>query len=143
MERSFGVENRFQNILEKIKTAAVNVGEGAAKGARRAGAVASDLVDSGKIKVKIADKKGDLKLLYLKLGEITYAKHAGEEFDPEKEQELYAKIESCKKNIAAFEAELERVKADDVCPNCAAKCKKGDEFCAACGAAIDMEADEE
>ena len=137
------MENKFQNILEKIKTAAVNVGESAAKGARKAGSVAGDLLDSGKIKVKIADKKGDLKLLYLKLGEVTYAKHAGEETDIEKEQELYTKIESCKKNIAALEAELERVKEDKVCPNCGTKCDKSDEFCAACGAAIDMEADEE
>ncbi len=130
------MDNRFQDVFDKIKSAAVNVGEGAAKGARKAGTKAGELLDSGKIKVKIADKKGDLKLLFLRLGEIIYAKHSGEEYDLEAEQELYTKIDACKKNIAALEAKLADLKAAFTCPNCGSKCDKDDEFCAECGAVL-------
>jgi len=137
------MDSRFQDVFDKIKSAAVSVGESAAKGARMAGSKAEELFDGGKIRVKIADKKGDLKLLYLRLGEITYAKHSGESVDEAAEAALYTKIKACKKNIAALEAKLDEMKTAYVCPNCGCKCDKDDEFCAECGAVLNAEAEDE
>lgn len=113
---------------------------------KKAGDKANELVEIGKLNMKISAETSEVETLQKKIGEICFGKYrSGDELDPEVEN-LCASIEKHKRSIAEVQRTLQRKKAsagDTVdmasmgyCPYCGAELVKDAAYCPKCGQKI-------
>ena len=113
---------------------------------KKAGDKANELVEVGKLNLKVSTETSEVEALQKKIGEICFGKYrSGDELDPEIEN-LCAEIEKHKRNIAEVQRTLHKMKAsagDTVdmasmgyCPYCGAELVKDAAFCPKCGQKI-------
>jgi len=113
---------------------------------KKAGDKANELVEVGKLNLKVSTENSEVEALQKKIGEICFGKYrSGDELDPEIEN-LCAQIEKHKRIIAETQRTLHKMKAasgDTVdmasmgyCPYCGAELVKDAAFCAGCGQKI-------
>lgn len=111
--------------------------------ARMVGDKANELVEVGKLNLKMNQENAAVESLQKQIGEIAFGKfRSGDELDPEIE-DLCIKIEKHKRTMAETQRELNRKKAsaDDpidmaamgYCPYCGASLAKNAAFCSQCG----------
>jgi len=111
--------------------------------ARMVGDKANELVEVGKLNLKMNQENAAVESLQKQIGEIAFGKfRSGDELDPEIE-DLCIKIEKHKRTMAETQRELNRKKAssDDpidmaamgYCPYCGATLAKNAAFCSQCG----------
>lgn len=111
--------------------------------ARMVGDKANELIEVGKLNLKMNQENAAVESLQKQIGEIAFGKfRSGDELDPEIE-ELCIKIEKHKRTMAETQRELNRkkVSADDpidmaamgYCPYCGASLAKNAAFCSQCG----------
>ncbi len=108
--------------------------------AKSASDMTASVIGTTKLNAKIALEEKNVAALTARLGEIFLAKLDAGELLPEGDvAEICKEIATCRQNIAAFEAEIEEVKAakDQDAPAPAAA---GAKFCANCGEALSAEA---
>ena len=111
--------------------------------ARMVGDKASELVEIGKLNLKLNQENASVESLQKQIGEICFGKfRSGDELDPEVE-ELCIKIEKHKRTMAETQRALSRMKASEddpidmaamgYCPYCGAALVKNAAFCPQCG----------
>lgn len=110
---------------------------------KKAGDKANELVEIGKLNLKISTENAEVDALQKKIGEVCFGKYrSGDELDPEVEN-LCAAIEKHKRAIAETQRVLQRKKATSgetvdmaamgFCPYCGAELVKDASFCPGCG----------
>ena len=110
---------------------------------RMVGDKANELVEVGKLNLKLNQENAAVESLQKQIGEIAFGKfRSGDELDPEIE-ELCIKIEKHKRTMAETQRELNRCKASaedpidmaamGYCPYCGASLVKNAAFCPQCG----------
>jgi len=111
--------------------------------AKMVGDKASELVELGKLNLKLSSESERVADLQKKIGEICFGKYrSGDELDPEIEN-LCAEIEKHKRNMAEVQRSISKMKQTDdgtvnmaamgYCPYCGAELVKGAAFCPQCG----------
>ena len=125
-------EKLFQ-LLETVRTAAVQAGDVAADAAYGASKKAGELVSVAKLNIQIAELKHAVGAALREVGELLYATHTGNPTDSEILQAKLEEIDGLKARIAQLEGALGREKAARVCTTCGAEIKEADVFCRECG----------
>lgn len=114
--------------------------------AKKVGDKATELVELGKLNVKVQSETAEVEALQKKIGEICFGKYrAGDELDPEIEN-ICISIEKHKRSIAETQRTIHKMKetpADPIdmaamgyCPYCGAELVKEARFCPKCGQKI-------
>jgi len=120
------------DIMEKVNGFAKMVGD-----------KASELVETGKLNMKLSSENAHVVELQKKIGEICFGKYrSGDALDPEVEN-LCAQIEKHKRAAAEIQCSLNKMKksSDDpidmaamgYCPYCGAELVKKADYCPGCG----------
>ena len=127
------MNEKLYELLEKVRTTAVQAGSIAADAAYGAGKKAEELLDVAKANVKIVALKGDVNAALREAGELIYATHTGNPTDSEVLLAKLQEIDALKAQIAELEAALGREAAPVFCPTCGAEAKEETPFCGECG----------
>ncbi|MBM6870065.1 zinc ribbon domain-containing protein [Pseudoflavonifractor phocaeensis] len=130
------MDERVRELLDRVRSAALTVGETAEATARYAGRCAGQVVDVAKLNMKIFDLRTDINALLREAGQAVYDTHRGQQTDEAALSQIltqidakYAEIEELKERVAVLRATRE-------CPHCGAPCGREDKFCKQCGGAL-------
>jgi len=87
-----------------------DIGSKAKEAATVVGAKSQDMVEVGKLKMKITGIEGDIKKLKTEIGDLTYAAHVkSEEFSMEEIEKIHEDIDSKLEEIEALKESIEKV----------------------------------
>lgn len=111
--------------------------------ARKVSDKAGELVELGKLNIRLQSEADEVEALKIQLGEICFGKYrSGDELDPEIEN-ICAQIEKHKRNMAETQRTINKMKenpADPIdlaamgyCPYCGSELVKDAAFCPKCG----------
>lgn len=116
----------FDEVLSTAKKAVDTVGKGT-----------GNVIDSGKLKVKANELKGEMKKSYEALGKLVYeAKMDGSDVSAQIDDAV-ATITAIKEQIAEIEANLLKLAKKTTCKNCGEVNPIEASFCAKCGTKIE------
>ena len=73
------MDDRVRELLERVRSTAVDLGEAAGTTARSAGKYAGQMVDIAKLNMKIFDLKSEIADLLKDVGQVVYDTHHGRE----------------------------------------------------------------
>ena len=109
--------------------------------AKSATDMTASMIGTTKLNAKIALEEKSITALTARLGELFLKMiDSGELLAEGNVAEIYKEIAACRDNIAAFEAEIEEVKAAKEQEAAAPTAAPGTKFCANCGEALSAEA---
>ena len=130
------MNEKLYELLEKVRTTAVQAGSIAADAAYGAGKKAEELLDVAKANVKIVALKGDVNAALREAGELIYATHTGNPTESNVLLEKLQEIDALKAEIQELNAQIGREEAAAACPTCGADVQEGDQFCRECGGGL-------
>lgn len=126
------MNEKLYEVLETVRSTAVTVGEGAVNVACAAGKKASEMIDTAKLNIRIAQREADVEAAMCQLGELLYATHIGNPTDSDVLLEKMQEIDALKAEIAQMNEQRGQVIVP-ICGTCGAIVKEGDSFCRECG----------
>lgn len=127
------MEQKVQDILEKVRETATAAAQAAGKMADVAGKKAGELVRDTKVNLQIFDLNTDVEVLFKEIGKCVYLTHTGVDANPQEIEAKIAEIDAKYAKIADLRASVCSVKATLKCPECGEPCKRDDTFCSSCG----------
>ena len=127
------MNNRTDDILNKVKAKATAAGQVAAHAADVTAQKAGKIVESTKLSFKLYELIGEVDEVQKKIGAIVYAAHKGEETNQQELDELLKEQDSLNAEIAELRIKIAANKNSKICPKCGKVCQNGDQFCAGCG----------
>lgn len=130
------MDDKVKELLEKLRTGAVNVGAAAGSTLREASARAGETIEITKLNMKIFDLNSEINQDMRKLGEIMYATHSGGVVNETELDALLCDVDDKRSEIKQYRERIRDMKKTTVCPMCGASCSRGDRFCRKCGADI-------
>ena len=129
------MDDRIQELLDKIRGTAASVGETAAPAARYMGQRAGELMDTAKLNIQIFNQNAEISDLLRRMGQVMYRTHLGQE--PEEDvTALLAQADAAYARLNELKDEVAALRQGQPCPACGALCAKGDRFCKSCGAQL-------
>ncbi len=130
------MEERVKELLERVRSTAVTVGEAAGATARCAGKCAGQMVDVAKLNMRIFDLKSEIDGHLKTVGQIVYDTHRGAGVDAAPMDGLLEQIDRNYAAIAELKERIAVLKHARQCPACGAACGREDKFCKDCGTAL-------
>ena len=130
------MNEKLYELLEKVRSTAVQASDVAADAAYGVGKKANELLSVAKLNVKIAGLKADVNTALREAGELLYATHTGNPTDSEVLLAKLQEIDALKAQIAELEEQIGKEAAPETCPTCGAEKKEGASFCGECGGAL-------
>lgn len=127
------MDQRVNDIFEKMKVTAAQAAQAVGKAADVAGKKTTEIVSSTKVSLQIFDLNTEIELLMKEVGRCVYLAHTGCEVGTEEIDAKIAQIDAKYAQIAKLKAEMEEQKPVMRCPGCGKVCGKGDTYCSACG----------
>jgi len=127
------MNEKLNELMEKVRETATQVGGTASDVAYVAGKKANELLSVAKARVKIAGLNADVNTALREAGELIYATHTGNPTDSEVLLAKLQEIDALKEQIARLEEEIGKEAAPEVCPTCGAEKKEDAAFCGECG----------
>lgn len=129
---------------QAAKTGAAKAGQSARIGAAKAGQTAKasaakatqtaeNVVTYTRLKIRIADLRGEMNTQLRKVGELVYATHRGNPTDSETMQQALQAVDELAEQIAQKERELAAIRGVVVCGVCGAANPAGHVYCTQCG----------
>ncbi len=129
------MDDRIQELLDKIRGTAASVGETAAPAARYMGQRAGELMDTAKLNIQIFNQNAEISDLLRRMGEVMYRTHLNQE--PEEDiTQLLTQADAAYARLGELKDQVAALRQGRACPACGALCAKGDHFCKECGAAL-------
>ena len=130
------MDERVKELLERVKSTAVDLGEAAGTTARSAGKYAGQMVDVAKLNVKIFDLKNDVNDLLREVGQMVYDTHHGKEPSEGGMDELLQQLDEKNAAIDEVKERIAVLRNAKECPSCGNMCGRDDRFCKECGAQL-------
>ncbi|MEA5039890.1 MAG: zinc ribbon domain-containing protein [Clostridiaceae bacterium] len=127
------MDDKVKAVLEKVKITASAAAEIGAKAADQAGRKAGELMEIGKLKLKLFDLSAEVEMLYKEIGKAVYLTHTGAQVPESDIEKKLADIDERYVRMAELKEELSARKTTVTCPVCGRECDKGDVFCRVCG----------
>lgn len=124
------MEINISEIISKLKSTAVSVGDKAAKAGK-------DFVSTTKTNIRIMELNSQIDAEYKNAGKLLYAVHNGEEISPEAIDEVLEIIDGKKAELDELNSAIAKAKLAYTCPVCGKNVGKTAAFCSACGAKIE------
>ena len=130
-------QNKWKETLEEIWgqtcKAAMDAGDAAKTGVKKAGKATEDTVQYAKLKWEEADLESRVRRCLQRVGEMVYATHTGDPTDSDTMQTALEAVDSLKEQIAQKERELQSIRGVTVCTACGAANPTGHVYCSSCG----------
>ena len=127
------MDQKGNDMLERMKIAAQQTAQAVGKAADVAGKKTNELVSTTKASLQIFDLNSEIDGLLKEIGRCVYMAHTGSEVHSEEIDARIRQIDAKYQEIARLKAEIEQQKATPHCPQCGKACAKGDAYCSACG----------
>ena len=130
------MDERVQQLLDRVRDTASTLGEAAGTTARHAGKAAGQMVDVAKLNMKIFDLKTDINGLLREIGQMVYETHTGGAADGAAVDGLLLQIDEKNKAIAELRERVNTLRSARQCPVCGGVCGREDKYCRTCGTAL-------
>ena len=130
------MDERVKELLERVKSTAVDLGEAAGTTARSAGKYAGQMVDIAKLNMRIFDLKNDVNDLLRDVGQVVYDTHHGQEPSDGAMDELLTQLDEKHAAIDEVKDRIAVLRNAKECPSCGHMCGRDDRFCKECGAQL-------
>ena len=127
------MDEKMQEILERIRETADIVGTAAADAACDIGAKAMGLLTAGRRNVRLAELEASVRTELRRVGEMIYATHTGSPTDSDVLLAKLQEIDVLCHEIDALKREAAVYKGIPVCSVCGCVGEKGDLYCRDCG----------
>jgi len=127
------MDDKAKEILEKVKATASAAAEAGIKVADQAGKKAGELMEVGKLKLKLFDLTTEVEVLYKEIGKAVYLTHTGAQVEESDIQKKLGEIDEKFVRMAELREDLGARKTTVTCPVCGRDCDKNDVFCRVCG----------
>lgn len=101
--------------------------------ANAAGKKTGEVVETSKIKLKIASLSSEISKAYEQLGEMVYQAAKKNDTLGSEMDEVMDKIDSLLEEVRELESKVGDIKKVRICPNCNSKCSADSRFCSKCG----------
>ncbi len=126
------MDERLQDLMDRVKGTAGTVGEWAGYGAQKV----NGAISTTKLKLEIADLERQTEGLLRQIGETVYDTHCGQLTDTSHLLGKLSQIDDLKLAIQLRRQELARLQGRTLCPHCGNLSQSGDLFCRECGAPL-------
>jgi polyhydroxyalkanoate synthesis regulator phasin len=120
------MDARWKSFLGKAKTTAAT-----------AYCRAEDLVEQGKLNLKLGDIEREIDEAYKVIGALVYQANSDPELDTTGINDIIAKIDLLRGDAAELREKIGELKKTRKCPSCGRDCPKTDAYCPACGTKLD------
>ncbi|WP_458863770.1 zinc ribbon domain-containing protein [Acidaminobacterium chupaoyuni] len=127
------MEQKVQEVFEKVRVTAVAAASAAGKAADAAGKKAGELVGTTRMNLQIFDLNNEIDLLFKEIGKSVYLTHTGVEADSQEIDRKIQQIDEKYLAIAQLKQQIEELRATVKCPKCGNACSRDDVFCSVCG----------
>lgn len=127
------MDQRVNDMLEKMKVTAAQAAQAMGKAADVAGKKTNELVNSTRVSFLIFDLNTEIEVLLKEVGKCVYLTHTGNEVSSEEIDSKIAAIDAKYQEIARLKAQQDQQRGAPQCPQCGKACSKSDTFCSACG----------
>ena len=113
-------QNKWKETLEEIWgqtcKAAMDAGDAARTGVKKAGKATEDTVQYARLKWEEADLNARVRRCLQRVGEMVYATHTGDPTDSGDMQKALEAVDALKAEISAQERALQAIRGVSVCP---------------------------
>ena len=130
------MDDRVRELLERVRSTAVDLGEAAGTTARSAGKYAGQMVDIAKLNMKIFDLKSEIADLLKDVGQVVYDTHHGREAGEGALDALLAQLDEKNAAVDEVKERIAVLRNAKECPSCGNMCGRDDHFCKECGARL-------
>jgi len=98
---------------------------------------AEDLVEQGKLSLKLGDIERKIDETYREIGIIVYEANSNPELDTTGINDIIAKIDLLKEGAEEIRKKIDLLKKTRRCPECGHDSPKTDSYCSVCGTKLD------
>lgn len=138
-------QNKWKETLEELWgqtcKAAMDAGEAAKSGARKAGKAAEDTVQYARLKMEEADLTARVRRCLQRVGEMVYATHTGDPTDSGDMEEVLQEIDRLREELRRRERQRMVLRGRIPCAGCGAMNDAGSVYCTNCGQPLERQAE--
>lgn len=131
------MNDKLYELMELVKSTAVQAGSVAADAAYGVGKLAEEALDAAKLRIRLVRLEGEVDGIMMEIGEMIYATHTGTPTESDELLEKLKRVDELKAEIAQANETLGRRPESPLCPTCGAEVQEGDHFCRTCGGKLD------
>ncbi len=127
------MDERSQDLLDRVQKAARQMGGAAAGAAQLAGKKTAALLSAGKLGLQARDLEAQTAARLQEVGEMLYATHCGDPAPAGALLEKLEEIDALRARSARIAAQIAQLQGGRACPHCGAPARADDQFCRGCG----------
>lgn len=138
-------QNKWKETLEELWgqtcKAAMEAGDAAKTGVKKAEKAAEDTVQYAKLKLEESDLETRVRRCLQRVGEMVYATHTGDPTDSGDMEEVLREIDRLKEELRRRERQRMILRGRMPCAGCGAMNEKGSVYCTNCGQPLERQAE--